>query len=110
MIAERDKLIAELRARVIIRSPEQKLIQRAGRERVKLLLGGRDSAIYRRFSRKYFSSMWNGYRDKFNVRSFRDTRESDFDNAVLWIGTWQARGPLRISAEQIELELKEHEE
>lgn len=105
MIAEQDKLIEELRGRVIIRAAEQKLIQKAGRERVMLLLGGRDSPTYKRYSRKYYSSLWAGYRIRFDVRSYRDTRERDFDESTVWIKEWVAPGSLRVKAEQIELEL-----
>lgn len=107
MIQERDKLIEELRGRIIIKAADQRLIQKAGRERVTLLLGGRDSPTYKRFSRKYYNSMWSGYRDRFDVRSYRDTRERDFDQSTVWVKEWVAPGLLRKKAEQLELEFKE---
>lgn len=74
----------------LIRNPhkEQKLLQRKAKERITLLLGGKDTLQYKENSKSYFREMWQEFRNKFGVDSYWDTSSIDFDAAVVWIGEW----------------------
>lgn len=78
------------RLRASARKPrrEQRMLQRRAKERVALLLGGKDSQDYWAYSKEYFQELWNGFYKKFGVRSYWDTLLHDYDRALEWIGEW----------------------
>lgn len=67
---------------------EQRMLQKRAKERIVLLLGGKDSAEYSMHSKDYFHEMWASFYTKFGVTSFWDTLLHDFDDALVWIGEW----------------------
>jgi hypothetical protein len=64
------------------------MLQRRAKERVALLLGGKDSQEYWLHSKEYFRELWSGFYKRFGVTSFWDTLLYDFDAALEWIGEW----------------------
>ena len=77
----------------------------AARQRVVLILGGKGTPHYKTNSRRYFAALWRDYRIVFNVTSFRDTLERDFEKATVWIGEWVMKQPIALPTSQIEMEL-----
>ncbi|MCA4755538.1 ORF6C domain-containing protein [Paenibacillus glucanolyticus] len=67
---------------------EQRMLQKRAKERIVLLLGGKDSAEYSMHSKDYFHEMWNAFYARFGVTSFWDTLLFDYDDALVWIGEW----------------------
>lgn len=67
---------------------EQRMLQKRAKERIALLLGGKDSADYLTHSKDYFHEMWNAFYARFGVTSFWDTLLFDYDDALVWIGEW----------------------
>jgi hypothetical protein len=67
---------------------EQRLIQKRAKERVILLLGGKDTQAYFLHSKEYYRQLWDGFYKQFSVTSYWDTLLHDFDNALVWIGSW----------------------
>jgi len=71
-----------------INKKQQDRIQHVARKRVNKLLGGAHSLKYKENSRRYFSNLWNDFRDKFEVGSYRDLHPKDFEKAVRYLGQW----------------------
>lgn len=84
---EQEKTIALLRKRVICGSKQQKALQGHGKVRVAEIHGGNTDAFKQKF-RSTINMLWIDYRKRFDVRSYRDTREVDYDSAVDWINLW----------------------
>lgn len=66
---------------------QNELLQLA-RKRVNYLLGGTQSALYKKHSRTYFKNLWLNLCDTFDCDSYKNLNPLDFDFAKDWIGEW----------------------
>lgn len=67
----------------------EEVIHRIAKERVVVVLGGKDTPAYREISKKVFSNLWKRYKQVFHVASYKDTAKKDFEEAIKYIEKWE---------------------
>ncbi len=67
---------------------QAKEIQFAVKSKVIDLLGGKESASYRKHKGSYFKQLYNDLYNRLGVPSYRDTRKIDFGSAMAYIKAW----------------------
>lgn len=67
---------------------KQSKIQFAIKSRVLELLGGKESANYKRYRQQYFASIYSEIKKKMGVCSYKDIRVKDYDEALDYIKQW----------------------
>ncbi|KGE20678.1 ORF6C domain-containing protein [Paenibacillus wynnii] len=91
---ENARLIKEnnsLKKRVICRRKEQDALQLRGKVRLQELLGLAVTDNFKLHKRRAFSLLWSDYRNRFGVRSYRDTLEINYDEGIRFIGEWKPK-------------------
>lgn len=68
---------------------QQEVIHRIAKERIVVVLGGKDTPAYRELSKKVFSNLWKRYKQVFHVASYKDTAKKDFEEAINYIKKWE---------------------
>ncbi len=67
---------------------EQKALREAAKSVVSEILGG-DTVSYRLISRYVYQSLWDGYRRKFSLDSYRNTPARLIDEGMEFVLNWQ---------------------
>ena len=86
---EVDEKIEVLSNSMTIDYGQQEVIHRIAKERVVVVLGGKDTPAYREISKKVFSNLWKRYKQVFHVASYKDTAKKDFEEAIKYIEKWE---------------------
>ena len=86
---EVDEKIEVLSNSMTIDYGQQEVIHRIAKERVVVVLGGKDTPAYRELSKKVFSNLWKRYKQVFHVASYKDTAKKDFEEAINYIKKWE---------------------
>ena len=86
---EVDEKIEVLSNSMTIDYGQQEVIHRIAKERVVVVLGGKDTPAYREISKKVFSNLWKRYKQVFHVASYKDTAKKDYEEAIKYIEKWE---------------------
>lgn len=86
---EVDEKIEVLSNSMTIDYGQQEVIHRIAKERIVVVLGGKDTPAYRELSKKVFSNLWKRYKQVFHVASYKDTAKKDFEEAINYIKKWE---------------------
>lgn len=86
---EVDEKIEVLSNSMTIDYNQQEVIHRIAKERIVIVLGGKDTPAYRELSKKVFSNLWKRYKQVFHVASYKDTAKKDFEEAINYIKKWE---------------------
>lgn len=86
---EVDEKIEVLSNSMTIDYGQQEVIHRIAKERIVIVLGGKDTPAYRELSKKVFSNLWKRYKQVFHVASYKDTAKKDFEEAIKYIEKWE---------------------
>lgn len=86
---EVDEKIEVLSNSMTIDYGQQEVINRIAKERIVVVLGGKDTPAYRELSKKVFSNLWKRYKQVFHVASYKDTAKKDFEEAINYIKKWE---------------------
>ena len=86
---EVDEKIESLSNSMTIEHGQQEVIHRIAKERIVVVLGGKDTPAYRELSKKVFSNLWKRYKQVFHVASYRDTAKKDYEEAINYINKWE---------------------
>ena len=65
-----------------INTTQQGKLLTHAKDRVRSLLGGAHSELYKKNSRKYFSNLWGIFKDTFVCSSYKDLNPKHFDEAL----------------------------
>ena len=88
-LEEVDEKLEVLNNSMTIDYSQQEVIHRIAKERVVVVLGGKDTPAYREISKKVFSNLWKRYKQVFHVASYKDTAKKDFEEAIKYIEKWE---------------------
>lgn len=86
---EIDNRVTKLENTMTIDFGQQEVLHRIAKERVVVVLGGKDTPAYRELSKKVFSNLWKRYKQVFHVASYKDTAKKDYEEAIKYIEKWQ---------------------
>ena len=93
---EMDNRITSLEERMTIETGAQKVLQDLVNNRVKVVLGGRDTPAYKELAKKTYSQCWRNFKNVLQVASYKDTPVKDFDLAKKVIIDWQPNRELEL--------------
>lgn len=71
-----------------INTTQQGKLQAYVKDRVRALLGGAHSEMYKKNSRKYFSNLWGNFKDTFACSSYKDLNPKRFEEALEFVAGW----------------------
>lgn len=71
-----------------INTTQQGKLQTHVKDRVRTLLGGAHSEMYKTNSRKYFSNLWGNFKDTFVCSSYKDLNPKRFEEALEFVDGW----------------------
>jgi len=102
LIIEKDKLIQELKLRVICDHKLQNKLQAKGKAHISKWADLAKDSGYNVNKRRAISWMWGDYKKHFDgLQSYRNTPEFRFEEALHWIDAWtlpnQLLEPLSVS-------------
>ena len=83
-----EEKVSDLEKSTTIDSSQQYTLERIAKTTVISALGGIDSRAYQLMSRKLFSNIWRDYKKYFKLGSYRDTLETDYENAKNYLESW----------------------
>ena len=86
---EIDNRVTKLENTMTIDFGQQEVLHRIAKERVVVVLGGKDTPAYRELSKKVFSNLWKRYKQVFHVASYKDTAKKDYEEAIKYIEKWE---------------------
>lgn len=86
---EIDNRVTKLENTMTIDFGQQEVLHRIAKERIVIVLGGKDTPAYRELSKKVFSNLWKRYKQVFHVASYKDTAKKDFEEAINYIKKWE---------------------
>jgi hypothetical protein len=91
---EFDSRIGNLENNMTIDHGQKRTLQKLARTRVLGMLGGKSSFAYqdRSLRGETFSSLWNDYKDYFNIEAYGDTLKADLERAKQYIIRWAPHG------------------
>lgn len=93
---EMDNRITSLEERMTIETGAQKVLQDLVNDKVKVVLGGRDTPAYKELSKKTYSQCWRNFKNVLQVASYKDTPVKDFELAKRVIIDWQPNRELEL--------------
>lgn len=93
---EMDNRITSLEERMTIETGSQKVLQDLVNDKVKVVLGGRDTPAYKELSKKTYSQCWKNFKNVLQVASYKDTPVKDFELAKRVIIDWQPNRELEL--------------
>lgn len=93
---EMDNRITSLEERMTIETGAQKVLQDLVNNRVKVVLGGKDTPAYKELAKKTYSQCWRNFKNVLQVASYKDTPVKDFDLAKKVIIDWQPNRELEL--------------
>lgn len=93
---EMDNRITSLEERMTIETGAQKVLQDLVNNRVKVVLGGKDTPAYKELAKKTYSQCWGNFKNVLQVASYKDTPVKDFDLAKKVIIDWQPNRELEL--------------
>ena len=83
-----EEKVSDLEKSTTIDSSQQYALERIAKTTVISALGGIDSRAYQLMSRKLFSNIWRDYKKYFKLGSYRDTLNTDYENAKNYLESW----------------------
>ncbi len=93
---EMDNRISSLEERMTIETGAQKVLQDLVNDKVKVVLGGKDTPAYKELAKKTYSQCWRNFKNILQVASYKDTPVKDFDLAKQVIIDWQPNRELEL--------------
>ena len=93
---EMDNRITSLEERMTIETGAQKILCDLVNNRVKVVLGGKDTPAYKELAKKTYSQCWRNFKNVLQVASYKDTPVKDFDLAKKVIIDWQPNRELEL--------------
>lgn len=93
---EMDNRITSLEERMTIETGAQKVLQDLVNDKVKVVLGGKDTPAYKELSKKTYSQCWRNFKNVLQVASYKDTPVKDFELAKRVIIDWQPNRELEL--------------
>ncbi|HCW52608.1 MAG TPA: hypothetical protein DG753_02470 [Clostridium sp.] len=67
---------------------QQEEIRQLVNKKVIEVLGGKGTPAYKELSKKVYASIWNDYKRKLNVNSYRNTSVKNYDKAIEMLMNW----------------------
>lgn len=93
---EMNNRITSLEERMTIETGAQKVLCDLVNNKVKAVLGGKDTPAYQELSKKTYSQCWRNFKNVLQVASYKDTPVKDFDLAKKVIIDWQPNRELEL--------------
>lgn len=87
-IKEQAERLDKVMDNMTIDTKKQSRIQKAAKERVRELLGGAHSRLYKAKGALYFANLWHQFREQFECGTYKDLSPNDFDDAMSFIQSW----------------------
>ena len=91
-----DDRVTDLENRMTIETGAQKVLKDLVNDKVKAVLGGRDTPAYKELSKKTYSQCWINFKNVLQVASYKDTPVKDFELAKRVIIDWQPNRELEL--------------
>lgn len=88
--------VAVLKERMTIETGAQKTLCDLVNDKVKVVLGGKDTPAYKELAKKTYSQCWRNFKNILQVASYKDTPVKDFDLAKKVIIDWQPNRELEL--------------
>ncbi|HZG16921.1 MAG TPA: ORF6C domain-containing protein [Candidatus Bathyarchaeia archaeon] len=82
---------------------QQLALQKIAKAQILTIVGGKETPAYQSKSLrdKLFSSLWNDYKEYFNVGSYKDTPVKECDKAKEYLKRWSPQGKLLREVEEV---------
>ncbi|MFC8686370.1 ORF6C domain-containing protein [Brevibacillus porteri] len=82
---------------------QQLSLQKVAKNQILTIVGGKETPAYQNkpLRDKLFSSIWNDYKDYFNVGSYKDTPLKECDKAKEYLKKWSPQGKLLREVEEL---------
>ena len=71
------------------------------KNRAIIILGGKNTAAYKKIAKKVFSAIGRDYKDYFKIPSYRDTLKIDFEKAKEYLSGWRPDHNLEIEISSV---------
>lgn len=90
VLEEQNKKLEKALVNMTLTTTQQGKLQRAVKNRVRVLLDGAHSQKYKNYSRMYFINLWNGIKETFKCGShWQDLNPVYFGDAIDFIEAWE---------------------
>lgn len=89
VLEEQNKKLEKALVNMTLTTTQQGKLQRAVKDRVKILLDGAHSQRYKNYSKTYFINLWNGIKETFSCGShWQDLNPEYYEDALEYISEW----------------------
>ncbi|MGM0107940.1 ORF6C domain-containing protein [Enterococcus sp. AZ172] len=96
-----EKDVSILKDTMRISGKQEADIQRAGKQKVIEVLGGKDSTAYESISKKVFANFWSEFKRYFAIPRYGELPCKQFDEALNFIDEWLPETAIRIEIHQL---------
>jgi len=96
-----EKDVSILKETMRISGKQEADIQRAGKQKVIEVLGGKDSPAYESISKKVFANFWSEFKRYFSIPRYGELPCKQFDEALIFIAEWLPETAMRMEINQL---------
>ncbi len=96
-----EKDVSILKDTMRISGKQEADIQRAGKQKVIEVLGGKDSTAYESISKKVFANFWSEFKRYFAIPRYGELPCKQFDEALNFIDEWLPETAIRMEIHQL---------
>ncbi|MDT2690742.1 ORF6C domain-containing protein [Enterococcus gallinarum] len=96
-----EKDVSILKETMRISGKQEADIQRAGKQKVIEVLGGKDSPAYESISKKVFATFWSEFKRYFSIPRYGELPCKQFEEALIFIAEWLPETAMRMEINQL---------
>ncbi|MCO5478587.1 ORF6C domain-containing protein [Enterococcus gallinarum] len=96
-----EKDVSILKETMRISGKQEADIQRAGKQKVIEVLGGKDSPAYESISKKVFANFWSEFKRYFSIPRYGELPCKQFEEALIFIAEWLPETAMRMEINQL---------
>lgn len=96
-----EKDVSILKETMRISGKQEADIQRAGKQKVIEVLGGKESPAYESISKKVFANFWSEFKRYFSIPRYGELPCKQFDEALIFIAEWLPETAMRMEINQL---------
>ncbi|MDT2686308.1 ORF6C domain-containing protein [Enterococcus gallinarum] len=96
-----EKDVSILKETMRISGKQEADIQRAGKQKVIEVLGGKDSPAYESISKKVFAIFWSEFKRYFSIPRYGELPCKQFEEALIFIAEWLPETAMRMEINQL---------
>ena len=96
-----EKDVSILKETMRISGKQEADIQRAGKQKVIEVLGGKESPAYESISKKVFANFWSEFKRYFSIPRYGELPCKQFEEALIFIAEWLPETAMRMEINQL---------